>query len=103
MIHVVATIEIKAGKRDDFLAAFSALVPFVHAEHGCLEYGPTIDLNAGLDRQPPARDNFVTVIEKWESLAALKDHLAAPHMQRFREQVGAIVIGVEIRTLQPAV
>jgi quinol monooxygenase YgiN len=101
MIHVVATIEVKAGKRDEFLTAFRALVPLVHAERGCLEYGPTIDLATGIDHQPPPRDNVVTVVEKWDSPEALKDHLAAPHMQRYREQVGAIVVGVEIRVLQP--
>lgn len=101
MIHVIATIELAEGKRDEFLAAFKMLMPLVRAEVGCLEYGPAIDLAGGIDHQPPVRESVVTVIEKWESLKALKDHLAAPHMQRYREQVGAIVIGVEIRTLQP--
>jgi quinol monooxygenase YgiN len=34
MIHVIATIEIAAGRRDDFLAAFNEIVPEVRAEKG---------------------------------------------------------------------
>lgn len=102
MIHVVATIELAAGRRNEFLAAFRELVPLVRAEAGCLEYGPTIDVDAGIDGQPPARENVVTVIEKWVSVPALRDHLAAPHMQHFREKAGSFVVGLQIRTFQPA-
>ena len=35
MIHVIATIDIVDGKRDDYLAAFHELVPLVLAEEGC--------------------------------------------------------------------
>jgi hypothetical protein len=48
MIYVIATIEVVAGKREQFLEEFRRLVPEVLAEQGCLFYGPTIDT-------PPAR------------------------------------------------
>ena len=101
MIHVIATIRTAAGRRDDFLAAFRELVPLVRAEAGCLEYGPAVDLETPISGQPPNRDDVVTVVEKWESLAALQDHLAAPHMLRYREKVKDLVAGLEIRVLQP--
>lgn len=101
MIHVIASIRTVAGRRDDFLAAFRELVPLVRAERGCLEYGPAVDMDAGINGQPAVREDVVTVIEKWETPAALKDHLAAPHMNRYREQVKEIVAGVEIRVLEP--
>jgi quinol monooxygenase YgiN len=44
----------------------------------------------------------VTVVEKWESPAALHAHLAAPHMASFRERVKGMVTGIEIRVLAPA-
>ncbi len=47
MIYVIATIEVAEGKRDAFLAEFHKLVPKVHAEAGCLEYGPTVDVPTG--------------------------------------------------------
>src|ERR1700730_2699558 len=43
MIHVLAIITAKAGQRDKILTAFRANMPAVHAEAGCIEYGPAID------------------------------------------------------------
>jgi quinol monooxygenase YgiN len=102
MIHVIATIEIAEGKRTALLAEFHRIVPQVRAEAGCLEYGPTIDLQTEFAAQGPARDNVVTVVEKWESLAALRGHVAAPHMQEYRVRVKDLVAGVRLQVLQPA-
>ena len=43
MIHVIAIITAKPGKRDEILKNFKGNVPAVHAEKGCIEYGATID------------------------------------------------------------
>jgi len=102
MIHVIATIEIVAGKRNDYLAAFHQLVPLVLAEEGCIEYGPAIDIATPIPVQAPLRDNTVTVIEKWESIEALQAHLAAKHMQESREKVKEMLAGVKIQVLEPA-
>jgi quinol monooxygenase YgiN len=101
MIHVIATIQTVSGQREAFLAAFRQLVPLVRAEAGCLEYGPALDLATPFAVQAAVRDDVVTVVEKWDSVAALQGHLAAAHMQRFREQVKDLVSGVEIRVLEP--
>ena len=102
MIHVIATIETAPGKRDEFLAAFAELVPDVQAEQGCIEYGPAVDLATSIGDQPPPRENVVTVIEKWQSVEALRTHLEAPHMVRYRRTVKDMVLGVAIRVLEPA-
>lgn len=102
MIHVLATIETAPGKRDEFLEEFHKLMPQVHAEKGCLEYGPACDTFANIPAQPPLRGNVVTVIEKWESLEALHAHLAAPHMIAYRNKVKDFVAGVTIHVLAPA-
>ncbi len=101
MIHVVATIEIAPGKRDDFLAVFHHLVPSVRAEVGCIDYGATIDLPTDLAMQIPLRDNVVTIIEKWENFENLQDHLQAPHMLEYREKVKELVQGVSLQVLEP--
>ena len=44
MIHVLATIEVAAGKRDEVLTQFAWLTPQVRAEDGCLEYGAAVDV-----------------------------------------------------------
>jgi quinol monooxygenase YgiN len=101
-ILVIATIKLAAGRRADFLKEFHLLMPLVQAEAGCLEYGPAIDRQPGIPGQPAVRDDVVTVVEKWESLPALHAHLAAPHMETYRNTVSEMVTGVEIRVLDPA-
>ena len=76
MINVIATINIKPGKRDEFLKIFNANVPACLAEDGCIEYFPTIDADAKLERQSKD-ENAVVVIEKWVSVEALHAHLEA--------------------------
>ncbi len=102
MIHVIATIEIVAGKRDTYLAAFHELVPLVQAEDGCIEYGPAIDVATPIEIQEPIHENTVTVIEKWESIEALQVHLQAKHMQENREKVKGLLAGIKIQILEPA-
>src|SRR5690242_8780343 len=102
MIHVIATINLHAGKREAFLTEFRNLVPLVRAEAGCLEYGPTIDLDTGISAQLPVRVDVVTVVEKWESLDALRAHTGAPHMTEYRQRVKDLVAGVTLQVLQPA-
>jgi len=102
MIHVIATIAVQPGKRDAFLAEFHRIVPMVHAEAGCIEYGPSVDVASGVSVQGPLRENVAVIIEKWESLAALKAHMQAPHMAEYRVRVKDLVAGVELQILQPA-
>jgi quinol monooxygenase YgiN len=102
MICVIATIETTAGRRDDLLAVFRGLVPKVHAEQGCLEYAAMIDASSGFEAQGPVRENVVTMVEKWESLAALEAHLKAPHMTEFRRQTEPMRLSTRLQILQPA-
>lgn len=102
MIHVIATISLNPGRKADFLAEFHKLVPLVHAEEGCIEYGPTIDVDSGIPAQGPPRADVVTIVEKWESLDHLRAHLAAPHMGAYRETVKDLVAGMNLAILEPA-
>lgn len=102
MIHVIAMLEVAPGRRDEFLAAFKELVPAVLAEEGCIEYAPAIDATTPLDFQVATGDNVLTVVEKWESLAALEAHLAAPHVAEFRRKAEAILVGLKAYILEPA-
>lgn len=102
MIHVLATIRLAPGKREEFLAEFRRLVPQVRAEQGCLEYGPAIDLPTGLPAQVPPREDVVMVIEKWSDLDALSAHLMAPHVASYRARVKSLILGTELQILQPA-
>ena len=101
MIYVIATIEVKPGKRDAFLAEFHRNMPNVQAEKGCIEYGPTVDIKTDIKTQIPLRENTVTIVEKWESLQALQAHLQAPHMTAYRERVKDFVASVTLQVLEP--
>ena len=101
MIYVIATVEVKPGKREAFLAEFHRNIPNVRAEMGCVEYGPTVDLKTDIKAQIPLRENVVTIVEQWESLPALQAHLGAPHMLTYRERVKDHVVGVTLQVLEP--
>jgi quinol monooxygenase YgiN len=102
MIHVIATIEVAAGKRDEFLAAARANLPNVLAEDGCLEYGPAVDLATDIGAQMAVREHVVTMVEKWRDLPALQAHLTAAHMIAFRARVKELVVRVTLQVLQPS-
>ena len=102
MIHVVAVITAKPGQRASLLAAFHANIPAVRAEKGCIEYGVAVDADTGLPFQKKWGDDAVLVIEKWDSLDALKAHGAAPHMREFGAKTKELVAGRAIHILQPA-
>lgn len=101
MVHVVATITLAAGMREAFLKEFKALVPSVLAEQGCIEYGPTVDLQTNVPVQPPVREDVVTVVEKWEDIPSLEAHLVAPHMLGYRAKVKDLVKSTQVLVLQP--
>jgi quinol monooxygenase YgiN len=102
MIHVLAIITAKPGQRDTILAAFRANMPAVHAEKGCIEYGPAIDAEGmgGFPQTKFGPDTFV-VIEKWESIDALKAHAAAPHMAAYGAKTKELIASRVIHVLSP--
>ena len=98
MIHVIAVITAKPGKRDAILEAFRANVPKVRAEKGCIEYGAAVDADPALPVQTKYGPDTFVVIEKWESMEALKAHSTAPHMAAYaaktREHIASRVIHI---------
>ncbi len=100
MIHVIAIITAKPGKRDEILKSFKANVPAVHAEKGCIEYGATVDTEGG----PFAKfgsDTFV-VIEKWESMDHLRAHAASDHMKAYGAKTKDLVANRAVHGLNNA-
>jgi quinol monooxygenase YgiN len=102
MIHVVAIITAKPNQRDAILEAFRANMPAVHAEDGCIEYGPAIDAEGvGPFQTQFGTDTFV-VIEKWASLDHLKAHSTSPHMAAYGAKTKALIASRVIHVLSPA-
>ena len=101
MIYVIASIRLKKGSYNQFIEIFKANIPAVLAEDGCLEYIPTVDIDANL--KPQHMDGeVVTIVEKWQSVEALKAHLGTPHMVLYREKTIDLVAEVSLKVLTPA-
>ena len=101
MIHVVAVLTAKPGKREEVLEHFRAIVPAVRAENGCIEYGAAVDADPALPVQTRYGADTFVVIEKWESLDALSAHGQAPHMQAFGAKVKDLLAGRAVHVLSP--
>jgi quinol monooxygenase YgiN len=102
MIHVIAHITAKPGQRGAVLAAFNRNRPNVLAEAGCIEYVPVVDADgAGRIQTPVGPDAFV-VIEKWETMDALRAHGASPHMAAYAAEVKDLLASRTIHVLTPA-
>ena len=102
MIHVIAVITAKPGMRESILPVFEANVPAVRAEAGCIEYGAAIDAEDALPFQTRYGPDTFVVVEKWESMDALKAHAAAPHMAAYGARTKEMVATRVIHILSPA-
>jgi len=101
MIHVVAVITAKPGQRESILTHFRANVPAVRAEKGCIEYGAAVDAENALPFQTKYGADTFVVVEKWESMDALKAHAAAPHMAAYGAKTKDFIASRVIHILQP--
>ncbi len=102
MVHVLAVITAKAGKRGDVLGLFNANVPAVKAEDGCIEYGAVIDAEGVGGFQTKYGEDTFVVIEKWASLDALKAHAASPHMAAYGAKTKEMLDGRVIHVMSSA-
>src|SRR5919198_214431 len=102
MIHVLAIITAKPGMRDAVLREFRANMPAVHAEKGCIEYGPAVDAEGMEGFQTKFGPDTFVAIEKWESIEALKAHAAAPHMASYAARTKDLIASRVIHVLSPA-
>jgi quinol monooxygenase YgiN len=102
MIHVIAILTAKPGMRGAVLDAFRANMPAVHAEKGCVEYAPAIDAEGASAIQTRLGPDSFVVIEKWESLEALRAHAASPHMAAYAARTRDMIASRVIHVLSPA-
>ena len=102
MIHVIAVITAKPGKREEVLRHFRANVPAVRAEKGCIEYGAAVDADPALPVQTKYGPETFVVVEKWDTIDALKAHAAAPHMAAYGAKTKELLASRVIHILSPA-
>ena len=102
MIHVVAVITAKAGKREEILKHFRANTPAVLAEKGCIEYVATVDAQGMPAGKGTFGEDTFVVVEKWETLADLQAHAVAPHMAAYSAKTKEWLANRVIHVLEPA-
>ncbi len=98
MIYLVVSVRVKPGKLAEFLDLFRSVAPLVRKEKGCVQYLAAMDFNSGLPPQVFDKD-VVTILERWESLEALQNHLASPHMATFFEKEPVLTESTSIKIL----
>lgn len=101
MVIVIASVSVKPGFLEEYIALFKEKIPDVLNEKGCIEYTPVIDCSTELSFQDKD-ENLVTIIEKWESLADLKNHGSTPHMRENWEKTKHLVTDQKFKFLQAA-
>jgi len=102
MIHVLAIVTAKPGMRDTILKIFQANMPAVHAEKGCIEYGAAIDAEGVGGIQTKLGPDTYVVVEKWESVEALKAHAASSHMAAYAAKTKEMIASRVIHVLSPS-
>jgi quinol monooxygenase YgiN len=97
VIHVIAIVAAKPGKRAELLDLVRANVPLVRAEAGCIEYMPLMDMPQS---QASFGDDTFLVVEKWRDEAALARHRTAAHMAAYAEKSRDLVEKRSIHVMQ---
>ena len=79
MVHVVATIRLKPGCRDEYLEILNSIVSDVRGEKGCLTYGPTIDKETDIEIQEITGENTrSTGTQRYEGASSRRCWAARP-------------------------
>jgi quinol monooxygenase YgiN len=88
MIIVIARAEFEPGRLEALEPALAAMMRATWDESGCLSYSMAIE-NRGA--------GICTIVERWESEAALKAHFATPHMATFNAAVIGAVRSIDAK------
>ncbi len=102
MIHVIAVITARPGQRAALLDKFRKVMPLVHAEPGCVQYEPIVDLPGATSFQQPAGPDTYIVVERWESVEALRAHSGSAHMRDYNEDAASLIASRAIHVMTPA-
>jgi quinol monooxygenase YgiN len=89
MIVIEGTVRIPDGRLESARPAMEAMIAASRAEAGCHEYAYSVDLLDG---------TLIRINERWETRAALDDHVGSAHMAEWRS--AASKIGVTDHSLR---
>jgi quinol monooxygenase YgiN len=94
MIVVQVEVIVEPGAAAKVVDAVKKMETATRKEAGCLKYAFAVDISD---------PGMVRVIERWESMDAIKAHMASPHMAEFNQAVGALQPkGLDIKAFEVA-
>lgn len=88
-ILVLAKIEPKEGCQDSIIEVSKELIDESLLEEGNIDY----------QLLRPIEGETLTFVEKWESLDALKRHMASPHFLNFTDESGEFVKEMDVQVI----
>ena len=100
MIQILVTMIVKEGRMAEFIAVCEELRPLVLVEKGCQAYEYAREIASPLGIQEPINADRVTLIERWDSLDALKEHMETPHMKEAGPKMKDLRSSVAARVLE---
>ena len=83
-VYVLCRFDLKPDTDTaDYTGRTLAIVPTVRAEDGCRMYTLLKDAETDWDKPMRFGERTMWMLEKWDSVDALKAHLDTPHMKAF--------------------
>lgn len=90
-VYVLCKVDLKPDADiASYIAKTHAVFPSVRAEKGCRLYSLFKDADTDWDRPQRFGERTFWMIEKWDSIDALKAHIQAPHMKAFGPSVAPL-------------
>ena len=100
-VYVLCRFDLKPDANiADYVAKTLAVVPAVRAENGCQLYTLLGDAKTDWDKPMRFGERTMWMLEKWDSIEALKAHLQTPHMKAFGPTVRDMRTGGTFHVLQ---
>jgi quinol monooxygenase YgiN len=94
VIVVQVEVIVEPGSASKVVEAVKKMETATRQEPGCLKYAFAVDISD---------PGMVRVIERWESMDAIKAHLVSPHMAEFNMAVAALQPkGLDIKAFEVA-
>lgn len=82
-VYVLCRFDLQPGKKDAYAEAVRTITDAVRHEKGCRFYSLVGDAETDMKNQMTFGPDVLWMVECWDSVDALKAHLAAPHMKAF--------------------
>ena len=103
-VYVLCRFDLKPdADMADYAAKTLAVVPTVRAEDGCRLYTLLKDASTDWDKPMRFGERTMWMLEKWDSIDALKAHLETPHMKAFGPTVRPMRTASTFHVLEPVV